>query len=338
MPELTVGDLRSAMHTVMPEVPHIATRELSSGRSPLGHNPLAIQNALVDRINANEVKIPNPSAPESRKTLAKLEIYTMIGACGLRLHPHMIEGDGEDARFIPSIVEKEDTTTRPYELFESMLPMFRAGFDSLAANEPWAYTINGHYMKVHKTYRQATRSLRSEIDGGALPDTIHQLIRLAAKHHEPLSVPITPEELDARHAKRYEIAKQLRYLGDARAGVNIGLLGLSMELDHLRGELQTTAKQGKTITTFKRESRSNMRMVFPSSRPEWWELPMEGPTLKCPLHQIPASKEATGTVNTPKHTPVTNMLYAGLAYAYDRRNRFFVTDYERTVSGWYQPE
>jgi hypothetical protein len=344
-PELTVGELRDAMHKIIPKVPTFAMRPESGDASPLEENPLIIREALIGAIEINHTKIDRPTDRHTEIAFAKLETYTIIGSCALEMHPYMIERREGKPRFRPEI-EQLDGLQLPYDLRGSLKPMFLYGYDLFARDNPWVEgTLQPRFNEAQEQFNQlrganVAKMLRPLLDGGALGDTMQELLDLAGRieKQEPGYIaPSTTEELAKRLEKRYTLAEQLSYLAVNKAGINIGALLLSKNLSELRGEMQAVTKNGITITSFKRESRSNMRAVFPPSLPDWERRPMDGPTLKCPFHQLNPNIGKENMPDVSKDTAVTELVEATLAFIHDRPERFLGSPAERAQLGGRKP-
>jgi len=327
--ELTIGDIRTAMHQVMPDVPGFATRPASGELSPIEKRPTVIRDQLIDAINADGTKVERPTTLRDEIALSKLESYTILGSCGLALYPHMIERPDEgETRFLPD-VERLENINAVYDLAGAIRPIFHYGYGKLERDQPWVSRIEPRLSEAHMAFKKLTRkqitgaSLRGLLDGGAIGPTIDGLTRLACKleQHQPGYA----ESLDQRLEDRFTLIKNLAYLGVSSASVNLGLLGVSKPLSSLEGTVETVTKNGQTNTHLKRESRDNMRAVFPASLADWLEKPMEGPTLKCPFQQL-SPVEGDG-----KSTVVTEAMDATLTFVHERPERFLMTSLERSV-------
>jgi hypothetical protein len=345
--ELTVGELRDAMHKVIPEVPSFAMRPETGGLSPLEKNSSAIREALIDAIETDGTKIERPTDRHAEIALAKLETYTIIGSCALEMHPYMVENHDGKSRFEPE-VERLDGLLLPYDLRGSLKPMFLYGYDLFTNDNPWVgRTLEPRFAEAQEVFNQlrgarVAKTLRPLLDGGALGDTMQELLDLAERIEKqaPDYTPVTAESLDERLEKRYKLAEQLSYLALNKAGINIGALLPSANLSDLRGRMQTVTKNGTTVTSFRRESRSNMRSVFPPSLPDWERRPMDGPTLKCPFHQLDpkaigdeVTEEVVPVIGeaSSKDTALTELVEATLGFIHDRPERFLMSPAERSL-------
>jgi hypothetical protein len=327
--ELTTGDIRSAMHQVIPEVAALATPPPAGGYSPIERQPEIVRDRLRDAINADTVKIGSQPDERARIALAKLESYTLLGACGAAMTPIMFEDQDAQARYAPAILAVEDT--RRADITLAIKPMFNYGYHILQSNNPWINRVQKRFATAWEEYSQlrgerVPHDLRLLLDGGALGPTMHSLTRLTrtVEQGTPGYTPPTAETLPAHLDKRYDLMRSLAYLGITRAGVNIGQFLLSEPLERLKGHTEIVrTKDGDSKTVFKRESRDNMREVFPASTDDWLSTDMDGPTLKCPLHQ-------KGTLpGIPSDTFVTGSVEATLAFMKERPYRFLMSEYER---------
>gem|GEM_PF-6511753 len=316
--------------------------------SKLSQDPEVIRDSLIDAINTGGTKIKNPNEPAAEVAVAKLESYTILGAFGLNAHSHLIEGSGRDARFRPEVTARAWKDS--INIQSRMKPMFLRGYDQLVTSTQWAEETSYRFRGALRDYFDTTgrqgetllsNPLREVIgDGGAVAFTIGRLVNLAAKQQAKEGTVMyrgmARDEAVEIIEQRHELVKDLAYLGLSHASVNMGFIDNSenpaLPLDMLEGDLTTVAMpDGSKQTKLRRSSRQNMRAVFPASLPDWTEHPMQGPTLKCPMHQIPAAgKGKKASPDAP--TPLTDYLHASIDFAWQElRPHVYATGDEREI-------
>lgn len=296
---VNVGEMRAAKTAVMSAIPGLAAPGPNGGPSELARHPTVVRDLLVEKMGVPVAAFHDPKDPYAARSLAKLEVYTFLGAAITGLQSYMIEGNTPDvrgSRFRPEVAGRPHEEAHAPGLIDYNLLVERTthihdrGYDLFAAAEPWLEGTVSRFTDILTAYRSSPlpglpeplqNHLQRVLRGGGLTETLVGLRDLtAAQQYRQKKIPrqMSAEEVAQLMMKRETIMHDLSYLALKKAGLNIwyftGPALRQASLSDLEGQLVSCQMaDGQEATTFKpfrgtADLDDLWRLVFPGPQQE----------------------------------------------------------------------